>query len=102
MWINRIASQSWRGLDSVFRTSLTGRVGRYVNFHVAKGAGTPVEKTNHWLGELENVDVGTMGVGHLTIDKNRAMQDRVVSAINPVVFGRSKRTTSSLQTKTRR
>ena len=32
------------GLDSVFRTSLTGRVGRYLNFYVANGAGTPVEK----------------------------------------------------------
>jgi hypothetical protein len=30
------------GLDSVFRTSLTGRVGRYVNYYIGNGNGEPV------------------------------------------------------------
>ncbi len=30
------------GLDSVFRTSLSGRVGRYINFYIANGNGEPV------------------------------------------------------------
>jgi len=77
------------GLDSVFRTSLTGRVGRYINFYVANGAGTPVAKTTQFRGELENVDVGKIGMGHLTIDKNQIMQQRVISAIDAVVFNRS-------------
>src|ERR1700756_284217 len=29
------------GLDSVFRTSLSGRVGKYINFYIANGNGEP-------------------------------------------------------------
>src|SRR5215470_6934869 len=54
------------GLDSVFHTSLAGRVGRYVNFYVANGVGKPVQKTNGFRGSLENVDVEAVpGVSHL-------------------------------------
>jgi hypothetical protein len=74
------------GLDSVFQTSIAGHVGRYLNFYVANGNGTQVQKTREFHGALENVDVGGMGVGHLTIDKNYAMQQRVISAIDAVVF----------------
>jgi hypothetical protein len=80
------------GLDSVFRTRLGGHVGRYVNFYVANGAGTPVGKTEQFHGALENVDVGRTGVGHLTIDKNEVMQQKVISAIDAVVFSRPKGT----------
>lgn len=76
------------GLDSVFRTSLSGRVGRYINFYVANGAGTAVQPTSQLRGKLENVDVEKMGVGHLTIDKNQAMQQKIISAIDAAVFSR--------------
>jgi hypothetical protein len=76
------------GLDSVFHTSLTGRVGRYINFYVANGAGTPVQKTEQFHGELENVDVGKIGMAHLTIDKSEIMQRKVISAIDAVAFSR--------------
>jgi hypothetical protein len=76
------------GLDSVFRTSLTGRVGRYVNFYVANGAGTRVEKTKDFRGTLENVDVDKLpGVSHLTIDKNQLMQQKIIAAIDAAVSG---------------
>jgi hypothetical protein len=75
------------GLDSVFRTSLAGRVGRYVNFYVANGAGTRVEKTKDFRGMLENVDVEKLpGVSHLTIDKNQLMQQKIIAAIEAAVF----------------
>ena len=78
------------GLDSVFRTSLTGRVGRYLNFYIANGAGTPVEKRTGFQGSLENVNVANVpGVGHMSIEKNQIMQQKVISAIDAVVFGRS-------------
>jgi len=78
------------GLDSVFRTSLAGRVGRYVNFYVANGAGTRVEKTRDFRGTLENVDVDRLpGVSHLTIDKNELMQQKIIAAIDAAVFGGS-------------
>jgi hypothetical protein len=78
------------GLDSVFRTSLSGRVGRYINFYVANGNGEPVARTKQLRGELENVDVGRIGMGHLTIDKNEIMQRKIISAIDAVAFGRSR------------
>jgi hypothetical protein len=75
------------GLDSVFHTSLAGRVGRYVNFYVANGAGTRVEKTRDFQGTLENVDVEKLpGVSHLTIDKNELMQQKIIAAIDAAVF----------------
>jgi hypothetical protein len=80
------------GLDSVFHTSLSGHVGRYLNFYVANGAGTAVEKTRQFHGALENVDVGGLGVGHLTIDKSEVMQQKVISEIDAVVFSRARGT----------
>ncbi len=76
------------GLDSVFRTSLSGRVGRYINFYVANGNGEPVAKTSQFHGELENIDVGRIGMAHLTIDKSEIMQRKVISAIDAVAFSR--------------
>jgi hypothetical protein len=77
------------GLDSVFRTSLHGRVGRYINFYIANGNGEPVKPTTGLHGKLENVNVQSVpGVGHLTIEKNEIMQRKVISAIDAVAFGR--------------
>jgi hypothetical protein len=79
------------GLDSVFQTRLSGRVGRYINFYIANGAGTAVEKTKYFRGALENVDVQAIpGVGHITIDKNEIIQQRVINAIESVVRSRPK------------
>ncbi len=75
------------GLDSVFRTSLSGRVGKYINFYIANGNGEPVKPTSQLHGTLENVNVQNVpGVGHITIDKNEVMQRRVIAAIDSVVF----------------
>jgi hypothetical protein len=50
------------------------------------------------------VDVGNAGIGHLTIDKNEIMQQKVISAIDAVVLGRPKQpfVTPALQTEARR
>jgi hypothetical protein len=77
------------GLDSVFRTSLNGRVGKYINFYIANGAGTPVARGNAFQGSLENVNVENVpGVGHITIEKNQIMQQKVIGAIDAAVFNR--------------
>ena len=79
------------GLDSVFRTSLQGRVGRYINFYVGNGNGEPVTRAGHLHGTLENVNVQNVpGVGHLTIEKNEIMQRKVISAIDAVALGRAR------------
>jgi hypothetical protein len=76
------------GLDSVFRTSLSGRVGRYVNYYIGNGNGEPVAPTRQLHGTLQNVNVQNVpGVGHITIDKNEVMQRRVIADIDAVVFG---------------
>src|SRR5207237_4570459 len=72
------------GLDSVFRTSLTGRVGRYINFYVANGNGEPVAKTTQFRGELQNDDVGRMGMSPPTMNENEVIQQKVISAIDAV------------------
>ena len=78
------------GLDSVFRTSLNGRVGKYINFYIASGAGMPVAKGTAFQGSLENVNVENVpGVGHITIEKNEIMQQKVISAIDAAVFSRA-------------
>lgn len=77
------------GLDSVFRTKLAGHAERYINFYVASGAGEPVTRTKDFRGALENVDVQAVpGVGHLSIDKNQIMQQKVIGAIDAAVFKR--------------
>ena len=63
-----------------------------MNFYVANGGGTQVGRTNQFHGNLENVDVGGMGVGHLSIDKSEAMQQRVIGAIDFVVLSRARGT----------
>jgi hypothetical protein len=76
------------GLDSVFRTNLSGHVGRYINYYIGNGGGEPVAPTRQLQGSLENVNVQNVpGVGHLTIEKSEIMQRRVISDIDAVVFG---------------
>ena len=78
------------GLDSVFRTKLSGRVGRYVNFYIANGNGEPVAPTAALQGKLENINVQNVpGVGHMSIEKNQIMQRRVIAEINAAIFGKS-------------
>jgi hypothetical protein len=78
------------GLDSVFRTKLSGNAERYINFYIANGAGEPVTRTKDFRGKLDNVDVHMVpGVGHITIEKNLIMQQKVIGAIDSVVFGRA-------------
>lgn len=80
------------GLDSVFRTRLSGTANaeRYINFYIASGAGEPVTRARDFRGKLENVDVQSVpGVGHITIEKNQIMQQKVIGAIDSVVFGRT-------------
>jgi hypothetical protein len=77
------------GLDSVFKTKLVaGNAERYINFYIANGAGEPVRRDEGFRGKLENVDVESVpGVGHVTIEKNAIMQQKVIGAIDAVVFG---------------
>ena len=70
------------GLDPLSRVTASGRVGRYLNFYVGNGAGQQVAKGSKFNGSLQNVNVqGMSDVGHFNIDKNRALQARVIREI---------------------
>lgn len=74
------------GLDSVFHTSLSGKVGRYINYYIANGAGTRVEKSRNFSGSLDNVDVERVpGISHVSIDKNEVIQQKVIAEIDAAV-----------------
>jgi hypothetical protein len=65
-------------------------VGRYINFYIANGNGEPVAATGRLQGKLENINVQNVpGVGHMSIEKNKIMQRKVIGEIDAVVFGRS-------------
>src|SRR5579863_2133499 len=84
------------GLDSVFKTSLSGRVGRYVNYYIGNGNGEPVTATRGLHGTLQNVNVQNVpGVGHITIEKSEIMQRRVIADIDAAVFGSRPRQASA-------
>ena len=75
------------GIDSVFPTKLRGHVGRYLNIYASSGPGRPVEAGPDFHGKLENVDVKDLpGIGHVTIDKNEVVQQKVIDAIDAVAL----------------
>ncbi len=70
------------GLDPTTRMTATGNVARYVNYFVAGGLGTSVDKGKQFTGNLSNVDLErNHDVGHFNIDKSRAVQDLVIKDI---------------------
>jgi len=73
------------GLDSVFKTKLTAGAERYINIYIGDGPGEPVRAAAGLRGKLDNVDVRGSGVGHITIDKNEAIQRRVIAEIDAAI-----------------
>jgi len=73
------------GLDSVFKTKLTTGAERYINIYIGDGPGEPVRAASGLRGKLDNVDVRGSGVGHITIDKNEAIQRRVIAEIDAAI-----------------
>ncbi|WP_298884304.1 hypothetical protein [uncultured Bradyrhizobium sp.] len=73
------------GLDSVFKTKLSTGADRYINIYIGDGPGEPVRAAAGLRGKLDNVDVRGSGVGHITIDKNEAIQRRVIAEIDAAI-----------------
>jgi hypothetical protein len=73
------------GLDSVFKTKLSTGAERYINIYIGDGPGEPVRAAAGLRGKLDNVDVRGSGVGHITIDKNEAIQRRVIAEIDAAI-----------------
>lgn len=74
------------GLDSVFKTKLSTGAERYINIYIGDGPGEPVRAANGFRGKLDNVDVRGTGVGHISIDKNEAIQRRVIAEIDAAIM----------------
>jgi pimeloyl-ACP methyl ester carboxylesterase len=77
------------GLDPTTRTYAAGHVDRYVNFYAPGGMGTVVDRGRDFHGVLQNVSITT--AGHFDIDKNQALQDKVIAEIRNAVVGRPAR-----------
>ncbi len=76
------------GLDPIAHGAVTGHVGKYVNYYISTGAGVPVDRTKQFSGVLKNVDMGKdPSVGHFNIDKNPAMEAKVIAQIRAAVYG---------------
>ncbi len=70
------------GLDPTTHMIASGNVARYVNYYVAGGMGTSVDKGKQFTGNLSNVDLErNHDIGHFNIDKSRAVQDLVIRDI---------------------
>ncbi len=70
------------GLDPTSHETATGNVDRYVNYYIAHGMGTTVDRGSQFGGTLENVNMeNNRDVGHFNIDKNQALQARVIGDI---------------------
>jgi hypothetical protein len=74
------------GLDSVFKTRLSTGAERYINIYIGDGPGEPVRAADGLRGKLDNVDVRGTGVGHISIDKNEAIQRRVIAEIDAAIM----------------
>jgi hypothetical protein len=69
-------------LDPTTRVFAAGHVERYINFYAPGGMGTLVDKGRDFTGNLQNISLGGYpGVGHFNIDKDPAVQDRVIREI---------------------
>jgi hypothetical protein len=65
------------------RLPASGHVERYVNYYVSTGIGHTLGTTPQFHGNFENIDVATIpGVNHFNIDKNAAMEERLLRDIH--------------------
>ncbi|HUZ31426.1 MAG TPA: hypothetical protein VMV19_04865 [Xanthobacteraceae bacterium] len=70
------------GLDPTSRMVASGHVDRYINYYIAGGLGLAVVRGKQFSGVLQNIDVEkNPALNHFNIDKNQALQGRVLSEI---------------------
>lgn len=69
-------------LDPTAPATVSGHVDRYVNYYIANGMGSAVDRGRQFSGVLQNVDVEKMpDIHHYNIDKNQVIQAKVISEI---------------------
>lgn len=79
-------------LDPAFHETASGRVNHYINYYVATGIGTAIDRGSQFRGTLQNVDVSKLpSVGHFNIDKNQAVQEMVIKEIRARMVRKLKR-----------
>jgi hypothetical protein len=86
------------GLDPTSHMTVTGNVELYINYYVANGMGDPVAAGAQFTGKLQNIVVeNNRGIDHFNIDKDRALQERVVADILSAVSSSADPTTRKAQ-----
>lgn len=73
-------------LDPTTRVFAAGHVERYINYYAPGGMGTIVDRGREFHGQLQNVSTdGNPAIGHFNIDKNQALQEKVIREIRAAV-----------------
>ena len=89
------------GLDPTTRVFAAGRVERYINYYAPGGMGTVVDKGRDFHGVLQNISTASdRDVGHFNIDKNQALQERVIRDIRGALSAPARATTPVAGAKT--
>ena len=72
-------------LDPGWPTKAVGRVGRYLNYYISDGIGSPLAKDSQYKGRLENYDLKNTDISHVTIEKNARMQQKIIAAVRGAI-----------------
>ena len=68
-------------LDPVVKTVVPDNVHRLRNFYLSSGVGTTVERSGHFRGMLQNVDMGKTDYGHVSLTTAPVIQSQIMRNI---------------------
>jgi len=68
-------------LDPVVKTVVPNNVHLLKNFYLSSGVGTTVERSGHFRGMLQNVDMGRTEYGHVSLTTSPSIQKQIVRDI---------------------
>jgi hypothetical protein len=68
-------------IDPVVKTVVPGNVRLLKNFYLSSGVGTTVERSGHFHGMLQNVDMGKTDYGHVLLTTAPAVQTQIMRDI---------------------
>jgi len=68
-------------IDPVVKTVVPGNVRLLKNFYLSSGVGTTVERSGHFHGMLQNVDMGKTDYGHVLLTTAPAIQTQIMRDI---------------------
>jgi hypothetical protein len=65
-------------IDPVVKTAVPSNVRQLKNFYLSSGMGTAVERSGHFHGMLQNVDMGKTSYGHVSLTTAPTIQSQIM------------------------